>query len=269
MEKTRRLRYGSFSPRRLRTRQLMEKTINKQGHFDFVEIGTSYWGTLSGGEIWSWLPDVCYPRGVAVEPVREYLAKLRKKVKRNKQKRDWFVDVKFVNAAIGKTSKCSILYLIPPKMLKELGQLKCPWYNGNGERCRVPVAWYAPSMSSVGEPHPELVWMLECINKVALLSFRKIRMFSWGDLCRRVGLVSVDVVKIDAEGMDCEIVASLLEHCHDHPAGYPRIIMFEANDLSDSTNIQETIETLERLGYTVWRKKNDVIAQWCSVRTWR
>lgn len=115
----------------------------------------------------------------------------------------------------------------------------------------VDVMWYAKSMGSVGKPHPELNHMLESIGQLELLEHRPTKVLSWGDLCTLYGVSTVDVVQLDCEGMDCNILRGLLTHCKMDPKAFPRLIIFEANSLTDPEEVEERLVELCANGYRV------------------
>ena len=242
-------------------------------HLDFVEIGSCDWGTLVGvfygspleryrctfglrygGKMWRMRQNK-KPHGVVVEPVLEYLQSLQRNFKTDGS-------VKFINAAIGPNTGSCKLNLVPPRLLSMLDEQSCPWYTGSGKATTVNVAWYARSMSSVGSKHPELTYMLKKIDGMHYLKSRNVTMLTWADLVAKVKMRSVDLVKIDAEGMDCKIIDSMLEYCKEHPEAYPKVIKFEANCLTQEYDILMTMEKLRHLGYFVQRYSHDVIAEW-------
>ena len=74
---------------------------------------------------------------------------------------------------------------------------------------------------------------------------------SWGRLCEKYNVSSVDVVQLDCEGMDAAIVRGLAKHCERHAAAWPRVIQFEANHLTPNEEVIETVAMLKKNGYRV------------------
>ena len=120
-----------------------------------------------------------------------------------------------------------------------------------GSDSKVDVMWYAKSMSSVGKPQPELVHMLQAIDRTDLLESRSIRKLSWADFCAAYGVATVDVVQVDCEGKDCAILRGLLEHCVQHPKSYPRVVQFELNHLTPQCEAEALLHALHTCGYVV------------------
>jgi len=233
-----------------------QRVVPSQGHFDFIEVGTSDWctitqycagdcenGSLCGAQIRTSLQCLQDARGLAVEPVGAHLAELPQLPR-----------VIPVEAALGEFSGKAVLYYISPENIaKHLGQYysSMDLHRSASARGSIDVMWYAKSMSSVGKPHPELETMLRNIDRMDLLEERLVQVYSWGDLCALYGVSSVDCVQLDCEGMDCAVIRGLLAHCRAHPRAHPREIWFEANDLTESAEVEETLQALAAHGYSV------------------
>lgn len=69
-------------------------------------------------------------------------------------------------------------------------------------------------------------------------------------------VTSIDILKIDTEGHDCIILNDFL----DTVDILPNKIQFEANVLSDSSEVDALIERLESFGYKTDRTETDVMA---------
>ena len=82
----------------------------------------------------------------------------------------------------------------------------------------VDVFWYAKSLGSIGQTHPDLQAMLRHVNRLDLLVSRRVPVLSWGLLCDKYNVTSVDLVQLDCEGKDAAIVRGLAKHCEDHLA---------------------------------------------------
>mmetsp|Transcript_20608 Transcript_20608/g.37621 ORF Transcript_20608/g.37621 Transcript_20608/m.37621 type:complete len:113 (-) Transcript_20608:99-437(-) len=108
-------------------------------------------------------------------------------------------------------------------------------------------------------PHPDLEPMLQSLGRNDLIQSRQVRVLSWGDLCRLYAVGSVDVVQLDCEGKDCAILRGLLTHCESDPDAYPRVIRFEANYLTDPTEVKTMISALETHGYYLRSQDDHVI----------
>ena len=238
-------------------------------HLQFIEIGTSTWGTLSqycasdykaassfGARIWHYGQDLLWARGLAVEAVQEHLEALPS-----------LPYVTKVAAAIDEFSGKDILYCVSGENAKlYLGEYSAPLPNNADEPVEVDVMWYAMSMSSLGRPQPELERMLQSCGRLDLLERRSVSVLSWGSLCTQYKVASVDVLQLDCEGKDCAILRGMLSHCESQPAIFPRLIQFEANSLTDPEDLQTTLEALmTRGGYRVLeRRERDILIE----RSW-
>ena len=251
----------------------LEKPLRLRKHYDFIEIGTSDWGTLTqycagkyktyasklAADIRTSIDALGWARGLSVEPVPEFLQAL-----------PVLPRVAKVEAAMGEVSGELILYFVSPETIeRHMSQFRVhlPWKNTEtGEivdRNEVDVMWYAKSLSCVGRPHPDLLWMLQQVGQEDLLEQQRVRVLSWGDLCFQHDVGSVDIVQVDCEGMDCAILRGMLKHCDENgPGGLPRKIKFEANHLTDAFEVEATISALEERGYNVLsRTLTDIIVE--------
>jgi hypothetical protein len=81
---------------------------------------------------------------------------------------------------------------------------------------------------------------------------------SWETLVNRYNIESVNLLKIDTEGHDCEIINSILNN----KIVLPKKIHFEANILTDSEIIRKTLRRLIESGYKVSMKTDtDIIVE--------
>ena len=227
-------------------------------HFDFIEVGTSDWGTLTqfcagvkagsmlASDMRTSIDSLRWVRGLAVEPVREYLDALPQLPRVSK-----------VEAAMGEISGDATLYMVSTENVQRY-LYKNPVLGY--------VMWYAKSLSCVGRPHPQLSRMLREVGRDDLLEQRSIRVLSWADLCTLHGVASVDIVQLDCEGMDCAVLRGLLAHCDRNPASLPRVIQFEANYLTDLAEIDAILAALAARGYQVrMRGPSNIIVERSSV----
>ena len=221
-------------------------------HYDFIEVGTSDWGTVTqfcagdyergsrlGSEIRTSLDDLWNVQGLAVEAVKEHLDALPSLPR-----------VKKVNAAMDERGggKDVLFCVSGADIRKHMGQYWAVYPGGN----EVDVMWFAKSLSSIGDPHPDLRAMLRDVDRLDLLQARNVPVLSWRHLCEQHDVTSVDVVQIDCEGKDSAIVRGLICHCEQHPAAWPRLLQFEANYLTPEEEVDATIGQLEHNGYWVW-----------------
>jgi len=120
------------------------------------------------------------------------------------------------------------------------------------------------NMSCVGQVHPEFSRLnaslaTTCGVKVEMQPIRA-RAISYGALVQTLGFGGVEVLLIDAEGYDCKILQSMIDHCSapGNQQAWPELIQFEtmghsnwmgngsAKDLEN-----EMCSTLEQFGYMV------------------
>ena len=228
-------------------------------HFDFIEVGTSDWGTLlqfCAGEdnkavlaayMRTSIDSLRWARGLAVEPVREHLDALPQLPRVTK-----------VESAMGEFSGEDTLHMVSNENIQRYMNT----YFVDGQ----DVMWYAKSLSCVGRPHPQLSRMLQQVGREDLMESRSIRVLNWADLCALHSVASVDVVQLDCEGMDCAVLRGLLTHCESDPASLPRLIQFEAKaELTDSAEIDATLAALVARGYNIWmRGPSNVIVEGTS-----
>ena len=233
------------------------------GHYDFVEVGTSTWGTLTqycagdqregaalGSRIRSAdLGDLRWARGLAVEAVGEHLEVLPSLPRVTK-----------VHAAMDEYDSRQVLYCVSAKNVHEyMGKLIAHLPGASPLDGKVDVMWYALSLSSICHPHPELEYMLRSVGRLDLLEQRDVDVLSWTELCRRHRVSTVDVVQIDCEGKDCAILRGLIAHCVQKPVAFPRIIQFEANHLTGPDEVRQTLDDLARHGYFIRRQTDQNI----------
>ena len=224
-------------------------------HFDFIEVGTSDWGTMLqffagetgyrvasqlASEVRTSLNDIRQVRGLAVEAVKELLDALPDLPRVTK-----------VAAAMDENGGgTTTLHFVPGKDID--ANLCKHWavYPGSDGH-EVDVFWYAKSLASIGQPHPHLKAMLRDVNRLDLLASRQVPVLSWGLLCEQYNVTSVDVVQLDCEGKDAAIVRGLAKYCEKHPAAWPRVIQFEANQLTPELEVRHAVGLLKQNGYMV------------------
>ena len=133
----------------------------------FVEIGSNYFDTLVSLANSGW-------KGLVVEPVPEYFNKIQK-----------VGGIYYENVAVGNETKIVPFYYIPQETINSK---KLPeWARGLG---------------SINKNHPIVIsngWE----NLVKEIS---IQMMTVKDLLDKYGIKKIDYLKIDTEGMDCEIL---------------------------------------------------------------
>lgn len=168
--------------------------------YDFIEIGTSDFDTIIQRPVAVGL------RGLSVDPVHEYLERLPD-----------LPNVKKVCGGISKVGGKSHVHYIDPEVFSANPSLP-KWLKG---------------CNCIGGPH---VHALSEIQKLGLgeETFLKVevRLLTFCDLVEEYEVGSVDCIKIDAEGMDLEIVESWLAACEefpDRPGLFAEIVIMESN----------------------------------------
>jgi FkbM family methyltransferase len=150
----------------------------------FVEIGANYFDTLVGLAKDGW-------GGLVVEPVEEYFEKLEE-----------VEGVSYANVAIGNKTGSFPFYYLSEKDIVELG---------------LP-AW-ARGLGSLYQPHP----LIKENGWSHLVKTQTVEVMSVDDLLKTFSIKKIDYLKIDTEGMDCEILSQfdvsgiekiLFEHKH-------------------------------------------------------
>jgi FkbM family methyltransferase len=229
-------------------------------HYDFIEVGTSDWGTITqfcadpksheGSSLGMWIRD--YENrswdsyGLAVEPVLPHLKALPS-----------LRNVTKVEAAMGEFSGRGTIYGVTQE------DIECHWdqvwaeHNGR----EVNVMYWAKSMSMIGKPHPELSKMLREAGKEELMHSKQVKMLAYEDLCKQYNVASVNVMQLDCEGADCAVLRGLLRHCEQFDNCFPMILQFEAHWLQEPEEVRETLHALLLHGYHVIKWNNDILLQ--------
>ena len=190
----------------------IENIKNERFHYDFIEIGTSDFDSLSQLEE--------SKNGISVEPLKIYLDRLP-----NKE------GIVKVNCAISNVDGESNIFWIHPSDI---------------EKYELP--WWLKGCSSLYSPHPAMIRELRERNLNSLLRMSTCPMISWETLVRNYRVKSVDFLKIDTEGHDCVILNGILDSSEKI---YPRKINFESNGLVPEDEVNSTINKLISLGYTI------------------
>lgn len=190
-------------------------------HYDFIEIGTSDFATLTGKA----KAGVC---GIAVEPVKEHLDRIPSPA-----------GVIKVNAAVSNTDGSLNIHYIPRQVIDERGLPK--WIRG---------------CNSINAPHPTVVRYLSKRNiALDIIRTAEVPVISVSTLFATHDVASVDYMKVDTEGHDTVIVNALLDTPH-----RPKKIRFESNALSDKEAVRTLCERLTLAGYSITPGPNDTLA---------
>lgn len=193
------------------------------GHYDFIEIGTSDFDTLieEANNL---------TRGISIEPIKYYLDKLPNK--RN---------VKKVQAAMSDKNDKLDIYYIDDVHIDE--------YN---------LPWWVRGSNSVNGPHPFAIKEIgeELYNN--LVTIEEVPTITWSDLIVQYNIKSIDYLKIDTEGYDHVILNEYLNICEKNPELLANKIKFECH--SEVSNKIEIDKLLKRfVGYDVEYLMSDII----------
>lgn len=192
---------------------------------DFIEIGTSNFGTLI---------EKCseQEKGISIEPCLHYLDQLP-----NKE------SVKKIHAAIThkKSSNEISLYYIP-EIVIESNHLQ-HWFRG---------------CNAVNDYHP-----LHKKHKVEhLVKIEKVPLKNFEEIMLEHDVRKVNFIKIDTEGHDCTIMKAIYDFYKDKRSDvFPERIQFETNENSSVEQVESIILCFRKIGYVVIHRSNDTVLQ--------
>ncbi len=131
------------------------------------------------------------------------------------------------------------------------------------------------NMSCAGQVHPEFSCLNGRIQENTGLQLKteevEVAALSYATLCQMLGIGGTEILMIDAEGHDCRILQSMIEHCiaeeNRHVHAWPDVIQFEtmghSNKVDDpaehSTSEEDAIRSLESCGYVLLSTGNDTV----------
>lgn len=233
-------------------------------YYDFIEVGTADWGTLThycaydearasdaGRYIWSNLDDLRWARGLAIDPIAEHLDALPD-----------LPQVEKIEAAMDEWSGEHRFYFVSPENIEKYKGKYSAHFSADWWSWPVDVFRFAGSLGSLGKTHPNLDFMLESIGRTDLLDSKPVAVLDWGRLCEKYQVRAVDVVQLDCEGKDCAVIRGMLRYCTSNPRALPRVIHFEANHLTSQEEIESTLLSLAKYGYqVVYRTQNNILVE--------
>lgn len=185
--------------------------------YDFVEIGTSDFGTL--------LQTHNNQIGLSIEPLKIYLDNLPNKD-----------NVTKVNCAVSdKDGMVSIFWIDPSDIEK---------YN---------LPHWLKGCNSIQKPHPTAINHLKKQNLEHIYKQTECECLTWSTIIDRYDIDYVEYLKIDTEGHDCVIINNIL----DVNSVLPKKILFESNVLTSSDTINVTIHRLKQNGYIIIKSGPD------------
>lgn len=222
-----------------------------EGHFDFVEIGTSHFHTLTQAaaahpdgkpNAWRylrWSHDPTSLRGLAVDMEERYLRLLPD-----------LPHVKKVQAAVSDRDGSHTMHHVP---LRDIGR----WERAlaaRGSLWAYRAVRMARGCSTLGR-HSLTRRNFGKLGLRHLIRTKRVRIRSMGTLLEEHGVKSIGVLALDCEGHDCSILNGLLRACKLRPDWHPYWILFETNGMNDDVfgpgTERRTIRKLIRRGYKV------------------
>lgn len=209
-------------------------------HLDFLEVGTSDFNTYM---------ETCSPneKGLVIEPLKVYLDNLPDND-----------NVIKVNAALLFGDQTTVpIYYIKPETIKKYGlfdwmrgcnsvgsphDLHLNYFNTEAEFDKWHEAWKskdAPKGRNLLEEGLVTVDEVPCVTFASIINDHNIG--------------SVKYIKIDTEGLDADLLHSILDDLWMiNEIRLPEIIQFETNVHNDPNKSFEAINRLRRMGYDVY-----------------
>ena len=184
-------------------------------HYEFIEIGTSNFATLT-----ELATDTTV--GLAVEPVFEYLCQLPEKPL-----------VRKLHCAISQNNREeeAEIYYIPEAVIQTHG-----------------LPWYLKGCNTVGSFHKQHEWL----GVTHLVERRRVRSIPISRLFLENNVSGCGVFKIDTEGSDCDILLHLAAFLKTQDrTAFPRKIIFEANSLTSKERADSAVAACRSLGYAI------------------
>ena len=254
---------------------------------NFVQVGLGTFGTfmqnLVGDEkdcCIDWLLGACSEKsrdkitGIAVEPMPEHIDSLRPVASQ-------LPGIKLVQVAIGEEDASSDLYAISSSM--------CEVALKSAQPCQLKVfeeeLLYIRNMSCVGAEHHDIEGMRQHFSSTYGVSVKlepiQIQVWSYVRLARELDFCGCEVLLIDAEGYDCQILRSMVNHCKKEDQcgreAWPNVVQFETMGHCDRREGDDaelnTIKLLEHHNYVLlyWTYYNTVLVRklaWESLTSW-
>lgn len=222
------------------------------GHFDFVEIGTSNYHTFTqsiashpDGKPHAWLylrwsEDPTTLRGLAVDMKRRYLDQLPDLPR-----------VEKVRAAVSERDSLKRMYHVPVRDVDHWEGI----FAARGSKRGYRAVRLARGCSALGR-HRVLRRALGHVGLRHLIRVRRVKTRGVDTLLESRGVQSIGVLALDCEGHDCNILKGLMRACDSKPKWYPRWILFETNGMNDEIfgegTERRTVKALKKRGYKVW-----------------
>lgn len=189
--------------------------------------------------------------GVGVEPVPEHVERLQPLLR-------WLPNAALVRAAVGSMDQDVEVHAITPERYRKYVQTVRP----TELQAFDDLVLFLRNMSCVGQAHPEFKRFsveleVQCGVKVETDTI-KAKAVTYDALSRMLHFSGVEVLLIDAEGCDCKILQSMIEHCKQQgrERAWPDVIQFETMGHSNRVGCgydaeDEMCRALEASGYFV------------------
>jgi len=200
--------------------EALERLADEVGQLRFIQVGAN------DGVKFDQLYDFVTQRncaGIVIEPLRCYFDKLRENYAAHPE-------ITPLNVAVHRELKQVPIYHVDPRFLDRLPE----WAQGIGSFDRAHLERFDLP------PEAILAETVECCSLMEI-----IRAYQFEEL---------HLLQIDVEGYDAEVVRMI-----DFSTVRPRLIKYEAQNLGQFEQ-RGLKQLLRRLGYRVFRQKNDTIA---------
>ena len=202
--------------------------------------------------------------GVGVEPVPEHVSRLRPALKS-------LPNASLVQAAIGKgDEKVTVSTVTHEHVLQCLGEVQ-----PSEQQSFCDAVSFLRNMYCVGQVHPEFPYWNNNIEEKYGLTVKteqvEVAALSYATLSHMLDIGGVEILMIDAEGHDCQILQSMIEHCIAEESrnvhAWPEVVQFEtmghSNHVGDpsenSSSEQDTIRSLQSWGYLLYCVGQDTL----------
>jgi mannosyltransferase OCH1-like enzyme len=193
------------------------------GHYDFIEIGTSDFDTLIETSDDNTV-------GLSIEPIKYYLDRLPNKKK-----------VRKLQVAVSDIDGEIDIYYIHDDKIQEHS-----------------LPWWVRGSNSVGKPHPFTVKEIGKELYDSVVTIDKVPTLSWNTLVEQEQISSIGYLKIDTEGFDHIILNDYLDMCEKNPKLFANKIKFERHP--EVSNIQKIDEIITKFkNYYVEFNETDVV----------
>jgi hypothetical protein len=217
--------YTERMTQEVRTNWSMEKLVKRHLEtlnegIDFIEIGTSDFETE--------IQKADGLAGYSIEPVQKYIENLGN-----------YPGVTKIRAAISNQDGFANVFSVHEDSLYKFPY----WARGCG---------------ALGEIHPNIIKYIQEHKIEALVYVEQVETMTFTTLCKRYNINGCKYLKIDTEGHDIKILESYIEFVN---SGGFKInkIKFESNDLTPPQDVDDILEKLGVLGYSVVERGYDTI----------